>query len=209
MSRRTGRFRALARWKASSLHGYQSTGWPIARLRYGECSSARWLGLGCATAQDIHPKTATSTSKTLSLICNETQEHQQSFKLGAIRHPARRARERLLRGAGLRQLSAEKIANGSRHLPSMRLQREVPRVVKVHLAARVITLKGFGARRQEKGIILAVVHEVSKRAVGSSTTPDRTETRAIAPVHVAFRAFKPRRRPGCFFWRVAALQTKI
>ena len=142
-------------------------------------------------------------------MCNKTQEHQQSFKLGPIPHPARRARERLLRGAGLCQLAAEKIANGSRDLPSMRLQREMPRVVKVHLGVRVITLKGFGVRRQEKGIILAVAHEVSMRAVGSSTTPDRTETRAIAPVHVAFRAFKPRRRPGCVFSRVAALRTKI
>jgi hypothetical protein len=122
---------------------------------------------------------------------------------GRFRIPRRRARERLLRGASLCQLAAEKIANGSRHLPSLRRQREVP------LGVRVITLKGFGVRRQEKEIILAVAHEVSMRAVGSSTTPDRTETRAIAPVHVAFRAFKPRRRPGCVFSRVAALRTKI
>ena len=32
------------------------------------------------------------------------------------------------------------------------------------------------------------MHEVSRRAVGSSTTPGWMETRAIAPVHVAFRA---------------------
>src|SRR5215469_11654938 len=86
MSRRTGRFRALARWKASSLHGYQSTGWPIARLRYGECSSARWLGLACATAQEIHPENATSTNRTLSLMRHETQENQQSFRLGEFLH---------------------------------------------------------------------------------------------------------------------------
>jgi len=35
--------------------------------------------------------------------------------------------------------------------------------------------------------------------MGSSTTPDRTGTRAIAPVHVAFRALQRRRRPDCIF----------
>lgn len=44
-----------------------------------------------------------------------------------------------------------------------------------------------------------LVHEVSKRVVGPSTTPDRTGTRVIAPVHVAFRAYSPRPRPGCMF----------
>ena len=44
-----------------------------------------------------------------------------------------------------------------------------------------------------------LVHEVSRRAMGSSTTPDRTGTRAIAPVHVAFRALQRRRRPDCIF----------
>src|SRR5215831_18678162 len=47
-----------------------------------------------------------------------------------------------------------------------------------------------------------LVHEVSRRAVGSSTTPNRTGTRAIAPVHVAFRACLPRRRPDCMFSRL-------
>jgi hypothetical protein len=32
--------------------------------------------------------------------------------------------------------------------------------------------------------------------------PDCTETRAIAPAHVAFRTFVLRRRPGCMFCRV-------
>jgi len=47
-----------------------------------------------------------------------------------------------------------------------------------------------------------LVHEVSRRAVGSSTTPGWMETRAIAPIHVAFRAYLPRRRPGCMFSRL-------
>src|SRR5450755_3699421 len=37
--------------------------------------------------------------------------------------------------------------------------------------------------------------------LGSSTTPDRTETRVIAAVHVGFRAFIRRRGPGCTFCR--------
>src|SRR5499427_1862398 len=44
-----------------------------------------------------------------------------------------------------------------------------------------------------------LVHEVSRRAVGSSTTPGQTGTRAIAPVYVAFRALQGRRRPDCIF----------
>src|SRR5262249_48633728 len=44
-----------------------------------------------------------------------------------------------------------------------------------------------------------LVHEVSRRAVGSSTTPGQTGTRAIAPVYVAFRALQRRRRPDCIF----------
>src|SRR5262249_44008742 len=44
-----------------------------------------------------------------------------------------------------------------------------------------------------------LVPEVSRRAVGSSTTPDQTGTRAIAPAHVAFRALQRRRRPDCIF----------
>src|SRR5215472_13689740 len=35
ISRRIGRLDSLARLKASAPHGYQSTGWEIARLRYG------------------------------------------------------------------------------------------------------------------------------------------------------------------------------
>jgi len=35
--------------------------------------------------------------------------------------------------------------------------------------------------------------------LGSSTTPDRTETRAIVPVHVAKREYLRRWRPGWIF----------
>src|SRR5215470_18165899 len=56
-------------------------------------------------------------------------------------------------------------------------------------------------RRYLRGLPV-LVHEVSRRAVGSSTTPNRTGTRAIAPVHVAFRACLPRRRPDCMFSRL-------
>ena len=35
--------------------------------------------------------------------------------------------------------------------------------------------------------------------LGSSTTPDQTGARAIAPVYVAFRALQGRRRPDCIF----------
>jgi hypothetical protein len=44
-----------------------------------------------------------------------------------------------------------------------------------------------------------LVHEVSRRALGSSTTQDCPGTRAIVPVHVAFRTRQGRRRPDCQF----------
>ena len=37
----------------------------------------------------------------------------------------------------------------------MRLQREVPRVVKMHFGGWVVTFKGFSTRRKEKRIVLA------------------------------------------------------
>jgi hypothetical protein len=43
------------------------------------------------------------------------------------------------------------------------------------------------------------VHEVSRRVLGSSTTPDLAGTRAIAPARVAFCALQGRRRPDCIF----------
>src|SRR5215471_15775169 len=54
------------------------------------------------------------------------------------------------------------------------------------------------SRRCLRGLPV-LVHEVSRRAVGSSTTPGQTGTRAIAPVYVAFRALQRRRRPDCIF----------
>ena len=43
------------------------------------------------------------------------------------------------------------------------------------------------------------MHEVSRRALGSSTRPDGAGARANAPVPVAFRALQGRRRPDCIF----------
>ncbi len=48
---------------------------------------------------------------------------------------------------------------------------------------------GWFSRRRLRGLPV-LVHEVSRRALGSTTTQDRAETRAIAPAHVAFRHFK-------------------
>src|SRR5260370_31938915 len=45
------------------------------------------------------------------------------------------------------------------------------------------------SRRCLRGLPVLVL-EVSRRAVGSSTTPDRAGTRAIAPPHVACRHYK-------------------
>src|SRR5215472_8422800 len=42
-------------------------------------------------------------------------------------------------GSGSRQLATKKIANGSRNFLDMRLQREVPRVVKMHFGGWVVT----------------------------------------------------------------------
>lgn len=57
--------------------------------------------------------------------------------------------------SGSCQLAAKKIANGSRNFLSMRLQREVPRVVKMHFGGWVVPPKGLGARRKEERIVLA------------------------------------------------------
>src|SRR5215469_2375281 len=43
-----------------------------------------------------------------------------------------------------------------------------------------------------------LVHEVYRCVLGSSTTPDRAETRTIAPVRVANREFKKGWRPGLY-----------
>src|ERR1039457_3545649 len=44
-----------------------------------------------------------------------------------------------------------------------------------------------------------LVHEVSRRVLGSSTTQDCPGTRVIVPVHVAFRASIGRQHPDCIF----------
>ena len=44
-----------------------------------------------------------------------------------------------------------------------------------------------------------LAHEVYRRALGSSTTQDCPGTRAIVPVHVAFRTRQWRRHPDCIF----------
>jgi len=44
-----------------------------------------------------------------------------------------------------------------------------------------------------------LVHEVSRRALGSSTTQDCPGTRDVVPVHVAFRTSVRRQHPDCVF----------
>src|SRR5216684_654147 len=44
-----------------------------------------------------------------------------------------------------------------------------------------------------------LVHEVSRRALGSLTTQDCPGTRVVVPVHVAFRTSVRRQHPDCVF----------
>src|ERR1700756_1422207 len=78
-SRRIGRPNSCARWKASAPHGYQFTGWPTARLRYGERSPLRRSGFACATAQATQPRFTTSIRSILDRICHKIQRGEQSF----------------------------------------------------------------------------------------------------------------------------------
>src|SRR5579863_5679038 len=58
-SRRMGRSSSFACPKAAAPQGYQSTGWEIARFRYGELSPERWLSLSCAGAAAVQAKLKT------------------------------------------------------------------------------------------------------------------------------------------------------
>src|SRR5271169_2015026 len=58
-SRRMGRFSSFARPKAAAPQGYQSTGWEIAGLRYGELSPERWFASPRAGPAAAKPKLKT------------------------------------------------------------------------------------------------------------------------------------------------------
>jgi hypothetical protein len=63
-----GRFSSFARPKAAGPQGYQSTGWEIARLRYGELSPERWFASPRAEAAAAKAKLKTIANAKIILM---------------------------------------------------------------------------------------------------------------------------------------------
>src|ERR1700686_1228265 len=80
-SRRMGRFSSFARPKAAALQGYQSTGWEIARLRYGELSPERRFASPRAGAAAAKAKLKTIANAKSFRMKHKIRVAEISFKL--------------------------------------------------------------------------------------------------------------------------------